>query len=162
MSKSSYTFSSWILHRLQYRGPASPNFPPISDGFQRVPMQRTVMALIDFSKAYDKVRRNALSKMQQIGASTKRIQWVQAWLSNRLRWVTFDCKKSKTVILKQGTPQRSISSPLLFLFYINDLSNGIAQFNVSLFTDDVALWSQTSGLQQAEQSLQTTLNHIAE
>ena len=27
----------------------------ISDGFQHVPMQRTVMALIDYSRAYDKV-----------------------------------------------------------------------------------------------------------
>ena len=33
---------------------------------------------------------------------------------------------------------------------------------MSLFADDVGVWSQASGLQQAEQSLQTTLNHIAE
>ena len=71
-------------------------------------------------------------------------------------------KKSKTVILKQGVLQGSVLSPLLFLFYINDLPNGIAQSNVSLFADDVAVWSQASGLLQAKQSLQTNLNHIAE
>ena len=33
---------------------------------------------------------------------------------------------------------------------------------MSLFADEVAVWSQASGLLQAEQSLQTNLNHIAE
>ena len=120
------------------------------------------MALIEYSRAYDKVWRNALFfKMQQMGIPTKMLRWVQAWLSNRLTWVTFDGEKSKTVILKQGVPQGSVLSPLLFFFYINDLPNGIAQSNVSLFADDVAVWSQASSLLQAEQSLQTNLNHIA-
>ena len=56
-----------------------------------------------------------------MGVSTKMIRWVQALCSNRLTWVTFDVEKSKTVILKQGVSQRSVLSPLLFLFYINDL-----------------------------------------
>ena len=67
------------------------------------------------------------------------LRWVQAWLSNKLTWVTFDGEKSKTIILKQGVPQRSLLSPLLFPFYINDLPNGISQSNVSLFADDVAV-----------------------
>ena len=89
----------------------------ISDGFQHVPMQRTVMALIDYSRAYDKVWQDALLfKMQQMGVPTKMLRWVQVWLSNRLTWVTFDGEKSKTVILKQGVPQGSVLSPLLFFF----------------------------------------------
>ena len=57
----------------------------ISDEFQQVPMQRTVMALIDYFRAYDKVWRNALLfKLQQMGVPTKMLRWVQAWLSNRL------------------------------------------------------------------------------
>ena len=114
-------------------------------------------------RANDKVWRDKLFfKMQQMGVPAKIIRWVQAWLYNRLTWVTFDGEISQTVILKQGVPQGSVLSPLLFLFYINDLPNGIAQSIVSFFVDDVAAWSQTSGLQQAEHSLQTTLNHIAE
>ena len=121
------------------------------------------MALIDYSRAYDMVWRDALLfKMQQMGVPTKMLRWVQTWLFNRLTWVTFDGEKSKTVILKQGVPRGSVLSPLLFLFYINDLPNGIAQSNVNLFADDVAVWSQASGLLQAEQTLQTNLNHIAE
>ena len=40
----------------------------ISDGFQQSPMQCTVVALIDYSRAYDKVRRDALlTKISQKG-----------------------------------------------------------------------------------------------
>ena len=47
----------------------------ISDGFQHVTMHRTVMALIDYSRAYDKVWRDALFfKMQQMGVPTKMLR----------------------------------------------------------------------------------------
>ena len=47
----------------------------ISDGFQHVPMQRTVMALIDYSRAYNKVWRDALLfKMQLMRVSTKMLR----------------------------------------------------------------------------------------
>ena len=39
-----------------------------------------------------------------------------------------------------GIPQRSISGPLSFLIYINDLPNGL-QSNSKLFRDDVSLFS---------------------
>ena len=141
MSKSSYTFSSWIRTDRSTEDQLLRLSQSISDGFQRIPMQRMVMALIDYSRAYDKVWRNALFfKIQQMGTPTKRIRRVQTWLSNRLTWMTFDGEKSKTVNLKQGVLLGEVLSPLVF-FYINDLPNGITQSNVSLFADDVAIWS---------------------
>ena len=133
----------------------------ISDGFQKKPMQRTVLALIDYSRAYDKVWRDALLlKMSQLDIPTRLIRWVQAWLSNRLTWVTFDGEKSKTVTLKQGVPQGSVLSPLLFLIYINDLSPLIKSPHVSLYADDVAVWAQDTDLRKAERLLQEDLDNI--
>ena len=117
----------------------------ISNGFQRVPMQRTVMALIDYSRTYGKVWLDVfLFKMQQMGVPTKMIQWVQARLFNRLNWMTFNGEQSKMVILKQGVPQGSVLLPILFLFYINDLLNGIAQSNRRCSCLESGLWSTTS------------------
>ena len=39
-----------------------------------------------------------------------------------------------------GVPEESISGPLLFLIYINNLSNGLNS-NVKLFADDTLMFS---------------------
>ena len=134
-----------------------------SHGFQCKPMQRTLLALIDYSRAYDKVWRDALLlKMSEQGVPNRLIRWVQCWLSNRLSWVTFDGEKSQTVTMKQGVPQGSVLSPLLFLLYINDLPKNIKQSQISLFADDVAIWVQDPNLQKAEQLLQSSLDEVNE
>ena len=101
-------------------------YQSISDGFQQSPVQRTVVALIDYSRTYDKVWRDALlMKMSQKGIRCDMVLWIQAWLSNRLTWVTFDGVRSRTVTLKHGVPHGSVLSPLLFIFYVDDLASTV-------------------------------------
>ena len=96
----------------------------LSDGFQPSPMQRTVLALIDYSRAYDKVWKDALlKKMSQKGIPSHMVWRIQARLSNRLIWVTFDGVRSRTMTLKQGVPHGSVLSGLLF--YIDDLVSAV-------------------------------------
>ena len=97
-----------------------------SDGFHQLPMQRTVVALIDYSTAYGKFWRDALLiKISQKGIQCHVVRWIHARLSIRLSLVMFDGVRSRTVTLKRGVPQGSVLSPLLFFFYIDDLASAV-------------------------------------
>ena len=133
----------------------------ISDDFQCSPMKRTVLTHIDYSRANDRVWQDALlPKMLRKGVSLHLTQCIQAWLANLQSWVTIEGAKSKKAILKQGVQQRSVQSPLLFLFYIADLHWGSGDLHISPFADDVMIWSQDSKLHIAEKRLQQGLDMV--
>ena len=82
----------------------------VSDEFQKKPMHRTVLALVDYSRAFDTVWRDALLwKMIQKRIGTRIIRWTQSWLSNRLAYVTFGNASSQKRVMKQGVPKAQSS-----------------------------------------------------
>ena len=123
-------------------------------------MQHAVETLIDYSRAYNKVWRDALlMKVSQEGIPSPIMRWIQAWLSNRLTLVTFDGVRSRTVTLMPGIPQGSVLS--LFLFYIDDLASAVGAPPVCLFADDVAVWTHDTDLERATSKLQKGLDAVA-
>ena len=67
----------------------------------------------------------------------------------------------KSVRMKQGVPQGSVLSPMLFLFFINDLSAQLpAGVECSLFADDVALYCSHRSLEKAEELLQEAVGVV--
>ena len=62
------------------------------------------------------------------------------FLSNRKQRVVLNGQVSTWTSINAGVPQGSILSPLLFLIYINDLSDNLSS-NVKLFADDTSLFS---------------------
>ena len=62
------------------------------------------------------------------------------FLSNRKQRVVLNGQVSTQTSINAGVPQGSILSPLLFLIYINDLSDNLSS-NVKLFADDTSLFS---------------------
>ena len=54
--------------------------------------------------------------------------------------VTVSGFKSKLKRIAHRVPQSSVLGPLLFLIYVNDLSNAIAYADVNLFADDTMLF----------------------
>ena len=100
-------------------------------------------------------------KMSQEGIPSHMVLWIQAWLSIGLTCVTFDGVRSRTVSLKQGVPHGSVLSPLLFLFYIDNLASAFGVPHVSLFTDDVAVWTQDTELERTTSKLQMGHDAVA-
>ena len=58
-----------------------------------------------------------------------------------------------------GVPQGSILGPLLFLIYINDLSDGL-HCNAKLFADDVSLFATVHNIEKATNDLNNDLTKI--
>ena len=96
---------------------------------------------LDISKAFDRVWHKGLwFKLKSIGVNGKLYKLIESFLSNRLQRVVLNGRNSSWEKVSAGVPQGSILGPLLFLIYINDISENL-QSNVKLFADDTSIFS---------------------
>jgi hypothetical protein len=79
------------------------------------------IALLDFSKAFDKVPHQRLNnKLNVVGIRDNTLNWISSFLHNRIQLVLLDNVKSSTASVDSDVPQGTVLGPLPFLFYIND------------------------------------------
>ena len=96
---------------------------------------------LNISKAFDKVCHGGLTfKLKQNGISGNLLNLLCDFLRNRKQRVLLNGQVSDWSDVRAGVPQGSILGPLLFLIYINDLSEGLSS-NAKLFVDDTSLFS---------------------
>ena len=101
----------------------------------------THLAILDFSKAFDKVpHERLLSKLNTYGIRNSLLAWIRNFLTQRTQQVVCDGEKSVPKKVISGVPQGTVLGPLLFLLYINDLPSGLSS-SVRLFADDCLVYS---------------------
>ena len=99
---------------------------------------------LNISKAFDKVWHDGLIfKLHQNGICAEMINILEDFLTGRKQRVVLNGRFSSWADIHTGVPQGSILRPLLFLIYINDLSNDIT-IKCKLFADDTSLFSKSS------------------
>ena len=136
----------------------------ISDGFQKKPMGRTVLLMLDYSKAYDKVWvQDLLMEMIKKGVPIMFVKWIKAFLQGRTARVLYNGCLSNIVEMRQGLPQGAVLSPLLFLFFIDDLHTVIPEgVEIAMFADDASVWSEDPDLNKAARKIQETATRVEE
>ena len=122
--------------------------------------QETRAAFLDISKAFDKVWHSGLIfKLKQNGISGKLLMMLENYLSNRKQRVILNGIESSWEPILSGVPQGSVLGPLLFLIYINDLTQNISA-NMKLFADDSSLFIKVTNVDTAHQTLMNDLDTI--
>ena len=89
------------------------------------------------------------------------IKWFKSYLKNRTFSVQVEDSFSGFGDLNCGVPQGSILGPLLFLLYVNDMSQSVS-CDLLLYADDSCLVFEGKDIDEIENRLNTDFNSLCD
>ena len=133
----------------------------ISDALERG--EHSILALLDFSKAYDRIwRQRLILSLLNIGIPDAYVAWLGSFLDNRQARVRFNGEISKSGKIPQGLPQGSVLAPVLFLLYINHLTETLpANITTCMYADDVSILASGKSTSETQSRVQNAVDATA-
>ena len=109
--------------------------------------ETTIGVYLDLSKAFDTIDHDILlHKLDYYGFRGIVLDWFRDYLSNITQYVSYNNNKSDLKTILCGVLQGSILGPLLFILYINDITNKSALLDFLLFADDTTILFSSSDI----------------
>ena len=97
----------------------------------------SLLLLLDLSKAFDSVSHEILmNKFDNLSIDQF---WFRDYLCDRIQSVKIDSIISSSRHIKYGVPQGSILGPILFLVYVNDMSQMLNKYFLVQYADDTQI-----------------------
>ena len=132
----------------------------IRDGFQKKkPLDRTILASVDFSKAFDSVWHSALyHKSLLLKLPPCFVLWVRSFLSDHRAKVQVGGFCCRSFRIRLGVPQGLVLVPVLFILFVDDITKDLPRgAHVSQYADDLAIWSSSPDPLKASSVVQSSL-----
>ena len=106
---------------------------------------------IDLEKAFDSLsHEKLLYKLSKIGIGGNLHNWFSSFLIGRCFWVKVDGSRSASSTVVSGIPQGTILGPLLFILFINNVSEVLVHSKIQLYADDSKLYGDATTIEQCQ------------
>ena len=123
----------------------------------------TSACLLDISKCFDSINHTILlKKLEMYGITSTELKWFSIYLNKRKQVVRFHQETSEFCYITCGVPQGSVLGPILFLLFINDISNFAVEGCVlNMYADDVIIYTSTTSKDELACRLQVCIDNIS-
>ena len=118
----------------------------------------------DISKCFDSINHSLLlRKMSKYGFCGIEQTWFNSYLNSRKQKVNLNGQQSSFLLITDGVPQGSVLGPLLFMLFVNDISNFTTDdCSLNLFADDSISYVAAHNIGELQMKLQKCVDGISQ